>query len=131
MEAFSQDEMVARGMVEPEDTKPRRRMVEYSVEVEMLSTLVDRMAEMIAAVVASRGVKPRHIPPAPRPVTAYERLRKEQRKSTHESLVARLLPNKGKQPAPERPQVAVKAQPPARAGRVDRQVVNKKVGFGS
>ncbi len=129
MEAYSQDELVARFMKEPDEApKAERRMSEYSVEVEILSTLVDRMSEMIQALLASRGVKPRRIPPSPRPVTAFERMRKERRRTTHESLVSRLLPNKGKKPAAP----AVPAVPGRRAApRPELPKGKPHRGFGS
>lgn len=136
MEAYSQDELIAEHLPEPESSKPMRRMSEYSVEVEMLSTLVDRMSEMIQALLASRGVKPRRITPAPRPVTAYERIKKDRRKSQHESLVARLLPNKAKNQAAAPPAPARPRPRPARLERAGKPEPDKRAskphrGFGS
>lgn len=104
MEAVALDEQVAElliDMPETASTKVERRLSEYDAVVEMLSLLADRIAELIGTVAASRGIKPRKIPPAPRPVTALERLRKRRREQKHHALVARLLP--GRSPAPALP----------------------------
>jgi hypothetical protein len=110
VEAVSLDEQVAERILNmPDDSvsRPRRRMSEYSVVVETLSLLTDRVSELIGTVAASKGLKPRKIPPAPRPETATERLRSQRRRVTHRRLVSKLLPHKATEPEPV-------AAPPAR-----------------
>lgn len=72
----------------------RRRMSEWSAEAELLSTVADRIAELIQATVASRGGKPAAYTPAPRPDTALDRARYQDRIRKHQELVARVLPHK-------------------------------------
>lgn len=115
IEAITDDELIAERLAlepPPTDTSPRRRMSEYNAEVEMLSLLADRIAELIGTVAASRGIRPRKIPPAPRPVTAMERVRQRRRHATHRYLVSKLLPHKA-DGAPS----AVAQEPPARPVR--------------
>jgi hypothetical protein len=117
IEAVSEDEAVAAQMLNmPDDTKPaRRRLSEYDVVVETLSTLVDRVGELINAVMASKGVRPRRIPPAPRPVTALQKLRERRRRVEHVSLVSKLLPHKAKElTGPPIPLPGPQNRPPAR-----------------
>ena len=76
---------------------PRRRMSEWSVEVELLSTAVDRITELIQTVAASHGAKPSRVTPQPRPQTAIERVEHRERMRKHRSVVARVLPHKADQ----------------------------------
>lgn len=78
-------------------TQPRRRMSEWSPEVELLSTVVDRISELIQAIAAGHGAKPTKIAPQPRPETAHERVQLRERIRKHEALVARVLPHKASQ----------------------------------
>lgn len=96
VEAITNDEEWAAEVLRTDalSKAPRQRMADYSAEVERLTDLVDLVRELIAATVAGQGVKPRRPIPAPRPVTAIERVRKRQREKQHRSLVARLLPQK-------------------------------------
>lgn len=95
MEALTQDEDLAVEMLRrPTDSKPpKRRMSEWSAEVELLSVLVDRIGELIQATTAVHGAKPRPIPPAPRPAVAIDRVRDSERMRRHRALVARVLPH--------------------------------------
>lgn len=92
-EALSLDERVATALLDsPDPGKPVRRMSEFSAEVELLSTLCDRVAELTqVTVVLARGT-PRTITPMPRPVTAMARARHRARVERHRALVARVLP---------------------------------------
>lgn len=76
---------------------PKRRMSEWSVEVELLSTAVDRITELIQTVAASHGAKPSRVTPQPRPRTAMERVEERERVRKHRSVVARVLPHKAEQ----------------------------------
>jgi hypothetical protein len=101
------DDQVALAMLRSEDgksKKSRRRMSEWSAEAELLSTVADRIAELIQATVASRGAKPGTFAAAPRPETALDRVREQERIRKHRALVARVLPHiygdPGAQPPP-------------------------------
>jgi hypothetical protein len=59
----------------------------------MLTMMYDRMGELIQAVIAAAGAKPRRVPPGPRPYTAFDRLKNTDRRTRHESLVARVAPH--------------------------------------
>lgn len=77
-----------------DEPPPRMRLSDYSPEVALLSTLNDRIAGVAAAIVAAAGVKPSVPKPMPRPETAVDRRRGEQRVTQHRSLVAALLPSR-------------------------------------
>lgn len=100
VEALSDDEEMAERMLGQADRAPRRRMSEFSVEVELLSVIADRQAEIINALIARRGVKPARIKWQPRPETALERVRRRKRRRQHEALVAKVLPARAQQAEP-------------------------------
>ncbi len=81
---------------------PRRRMVDWSPTVEILSAILDRLGELTQAVAALGGAKPHKLQRAPVPVTAYDRARDRIREKKHHSLVARVLPGRG-QARPQKP----------------------------
>jgi hypothetical protein len=102
-EALTEDEELANRMAsapEPEKRKPHRRMADWSPTVEILTAILDRLAELTQAVAALGGAKPRRLPRAPHPVTAIERVRSRRRQQHHESLVSRVLPNRRPPNAP-------------------------------
>jgi hypothetical protein len=93
---MSEDEVLAEhllSMPEPESKPPARRWSEFTPDVELLSGVVDRIAEVVNAIAAANGAKPRKVKPMPRPVTAFERVRERKAKKKHRSVVARVLPN--------------------------------------
>lgn len=96
MEAISLDEEVAEEMLsQPTDDKKRSyngpRMSEWSVELEKLTDVVDRLGELMQAVVASAGGKPPKIKPQPRPRTAMDRVKERRRMEHHRKVVSRVL----------------------------------------
>lgn len=99
MEAVSNDDVVAEQILnrEPPEDAPRRRMSEYSADVEMLSVLADRISELINLLAAVNGTQTGPLQHAPRPQTALERVRERRRVTTHRTLVARVLPQKSTQ----------------------------------
>ncbi len=99
MEALAEDEELAEQMLkQPDPPKaPRRRMADWSPTVEILTAILDRLGEVAMAIAALGGAKPRKLPRAPHPVTAVERVRNRKRMEKHRSVVARLLPHKGKE----------------------------------
>ncbi len=78
------------------DRPPTRQMRDFSVEVELLSVLGDRIGELIHVVAATKGAKPKPLRPLPRPSSALQRLRARRRRAKHDSVVARLLPGRSK-----------------------------------
>lgn len=88
---------LARALIDEPDppAQPRRRMSEYSVQVEMLTAILDRLGEVVQAIASSAGAKPRKLKPAPRPVTAMETLRHKRSEHKHRQIVARVLPHGG------------------------------------
>ncbi|MER7167028.1 hypothetical protein ABT336_13300 [Micromonospora sp. NPDC000207] len=95
VEALTSDDEWAAAVVAnpPEERPPSRRMAEWSPQVELLTNLLDAVRENTRVALASAGGKPGQFAPAPRPVTALERVRARRRVSKHESLVARVLPH--------------------------------------
>ena len=66
-------------------------MREFSAEVELLSVVADRLAELIQAVGATKGSRVGSISHQPRPVTAMQRVRAQRRNAKHKSLAARIV----------------------------------------
>lgn len=96
-EAMAEDEQLARHLIDQEPTEepPVRRWSEYDAQVELLTAIFDRLADIPNAIAAANGGKPRKVPPWPRPVTALEKVRKSRSKAKHRSIVSRVLPNGG------------------------------------
>lgn len=70
-------------------------MSEFSVEVELLSVIADRLAENTQAIAILAKAKASQPPrPMPRPDTAIQRIRRRRRIAKHESIVARVLPKR-------------------------------------
>lgn len=103
MEALSDDEELAEQVLRDQKREQKNgkdrdrpgrsgpRISEFSVEVERLTDLVDRMSEAIQATVASAGGKPPRMQPQPRPVTAMQRLQEKERYAKHRRTVSRVL----------------------------------------
>ncbi len=110
-ESLANDEELAEELLKRQQDigrrGPMRRMRDFTAEVELLSTLVDRVSELIHVVAASKGSKGggKQIRHMPRPVTAMQRLLAKRRKEKHDSIVARVLPgrNRDRGRAPNRP----------------------------
>lgn len=97
IEAMAADMELAEEIVKSsgdDDPLPRRRVSEYTPEVELLSMIFDRLGDVVQTQLAVHGVKPKKLQPAPRPVTALQKAKNNQRKERHLSLVAQLLPQK-------------------------------------
>lgn len=96
-EAISQDETITRMMLanSSEDKKKSAapRLSTFSPEVQILADLVDTVASVRAAVIASQGGKPGKAKPYPRPETARDRVKSSMRREDHERLRARVLPH--------------------------------------
>lgn len=98
IEAVSLDEDVAEALLEHDTgddrkVKPVRRMSEWSPTVELLTAILNRLAEVAQAIAALGGAKPRAIPSAPMPTSVLERMRKRRRERQHKALMARILPH--------------------------------------
>jgi hypothetical protein len=95
VDAVADDELVAEAMADQPDPPVRApRMATWSPEVELLTALLDRVAELIHVVAMTAGAKPGRRTPAPRPVTALDRVRQRRRETQHQRVVAKLLPHK-------------------------------------
>lgn len=99
IDAVSQDDDLADALGDRAQTQPGRRMADWSVEVELLTTIVDRLAELTHTVAALGGARPGRIRPAPRPRTAFDRAEHRRAIRAHASLARRLLPHKYRQAA--------------------------------
>lgn len=61
---------------------------DWSTEAAYLAAVVDRLGEVVAAIVGSAGGKPPKIKPLPRPRTAFDRARRRRQLRAVDSLVA-------------------------------------------
>lgn len=68
---------------------------DYTPEVEMLSAVFDRLGEVVRVVAATMGSRSKPPSPAPRPVSAIERVRRRRAVEKHRKLAARVLRNPG------------------------------------
>jgi hypothetical protein len=95
MEALSEDEEVAEDFLSQAENKKakgaRPRISEWSPELERLTDTVDRLGEVMQAVVASNGGKPPRIRPQLRPKTAIDKVRERKRHEHHKKVVSRVL----------------------------------------
>lgn len=94
VEALANDEELAEQMLRRdrgEEKKAKRRLSDWSPTVEVLTAILDRLGELTQAVAALGGAKPRKVPRAPYPVTAFDRVRNRNRSERHRSLVSRVL----------------------------------------
>lgn len=71
------------------DTPP---LTEWTPEVQALAMVVDRLAEVANAVVASAGQRTSRVRPYPRPVTAFDRARTKRIREATDDMVAQLFP---------------------------------------
>lgn len=89
VEAQLDDPEFAEWALSQPDGGPRGpRLSEWSAEVNRLTDIHDRLGELINAVVASAGAKPKRVPPTPRPYTALDRARLSRVRGRHAELVA-------------------------------------------
>lgn len=89
-EAWSNDPEVADFLLdqpEPPPSRPQVPLSEYDTQTALLADVLDRLGDVIVAVVGSAGGKPPKLPPAPRPVTGVERARARRERLAHEALV--------------------------------------------
>ncbi len=90
MEALSLDEeLAAQAAKLPAPKGPPVRMRDWSPELEMLTILIDRLGEVIKAVVAVQGGKPPKIQPMPRPKTAADDLKDPRRQ--HQRILSKVM----------------------------------------
>jgi hypothetical protein len=90
VEAVSLDEELAEQAVRsPAPKGPAVRMRDWSPQQEVLTLLVDRLGEVIQAVIAAQGGKPPKITPMPRPKTAADELRDPRRQ--HHRILSKVM----------------------------------------
>jgi hypothetical protein len=84
VEAVSLDEELAQQMAQaPEDKRekaPAVRMRDWSPLMEAMASQIDRLGDVVQAVIAAQGGRPPQIAPFPRPKTAWEKLRDDPRR---------------------------------------------------
>ncbi len=101
-EAMAQDDRLAEQLIRSRAQEPpgktRRRMSDWSVQVELLTAILNRLGELTQAVAVLGGAKPKKVSSAPVPLTAFDRARERERARKHRSVVARVLPNKANPP---------------------------------
>lgn len=96
VQALTDDDEWAEQVIDAPQPKaaPSVRLADWSPELEMLTNIYDRLAELIRVQAMAAGGKPKKAPPAPRPLTALDRVRARRRKRQHNRLVSVLLPHK-------------------------------------
>lgn len=67
------------------------RLSEFSPEVEALHAVIDRLGDVLVALVRLGNGRPAPIPPMRRPQTAVDRVREQRRIAEHRELVARIV----------------------------------------
>lgn len=89
MAALADDDELAENSPAPKPQPPK--LTEFSADT---AAIIDRLGDVISAVIAAAGGTPPKISPYPRPVTAAQRMEKRSRWRAHDDLVARVLPHK-------------------------------------
>lgn len=92
MEAVSLDEELAAEVARnPEQRKPSSSvpMREWSLQMEALATMIDRLGDVVQAVIAVQGGKPPAIKPFPRPKTASDKLNDPRRQ--HQKNLSKIM----------------------------------------
>ncbi len=91
MEAVSKDRELAEQMLDsPAPEKgDAMRMRDWSPLMEAMATQIDRLGDVVQAVIAAQGGKPPKIKPFPRPKTAMEELRSPQH--MHKRILAKVM----------------------------------------
>lgn len=105
---MADDEELAEQLPEPKGSGAPL-LTEFTPEVERLTLICDRLAELITAVGNTVAKKPRRPPRGlPRPVTAHDRIRRRKRRERHHLILKRLQEAKSAgRPTMDRPQAAV------------------------
>jgi hypothetical protein len=103
--ATADDEELAEQLPEPEEGSSAPPLTEWTPEVERLTLIADRLAEVVTAVGNTVAKKPRKAPrPLPRPMTARDRIRKRKRRERHHLILKRLQEAKAAgRPSMDRP----------------------------
>lgn len=94
---MTEDEDLAERILDnpPAEAGPPVRMADWSPELEALYLTVDRLGEVVKAVVATiPKARLPQITPMPRPRTAVDKIRQRRRVVAHRALVARVLPGR-------------------------------------
>lgn len=89
--AMADDEELAASFPDPEPGPAAPPLQTWTPEVDKLTLIADRLGELVTAVHNTVAKKPARPPrPLPRPQTARDRLRRQQRRSKHDALTAQL-----------------------------------------
>lgn len=89
--AMANDEELAESLPEPTQGSGAPPLTEFTPEVERLTLIADRLAEVVTAVGNTVAKKPRRPPrQLPRPVTAHDRIKRRRRRERHQLILKRL-----------------------------------------
>lgn len=94
VEAYAQDDEIAAAIGLP-NAKRAERMSEWTPEREVLADIFDRLGTLVSVLMQVNGNKAPHLSTFPRPITATQRLIAADRRQKHDSLSARLYPDRG------------------------------------
>lgn len=90
VEAVSKDRELAEQMLDhPPPAGDAVRMRDWSPLMEAMATQIDRLGDVVQAVIAAQGGKPPKIKPFPRPKTAVEELRSPQHQ--HKRILSKVM----------------------------------------
>lgn len=91
MEAVSLDEELAAEVAKqpPAKRADAMRMRDWSPLMEAMATQIDRLGDVVQAVIAAQGGKPPKIQPFPRPKTATDRLNDPRRQ--HQKILSKVM----------------------------------------
>jgi hypothetical protein len=92
-EAVLQDDEYAEQVAAQPSRRVEMPVHQWTPELEALAVMVDRLAHVANAVVASAGGRPGRVDPYPRPVTAIDRARSARSRKAVEEMAARLWPD--------------------------------------
>lgn len=95
VQAISDDDEYADMLAsQPPERSHGPKLLDYTPEREALDMVIDRLGQLIQTTIAVTGNKAPKYPPMARPDTAADRASRRRALLQHQSLVARLLPNK-------------------------------------
>lgn len=91
--AVAKDEELAAALAGEPSGRREVPFTEWSPETEALAAVVNRLSEVVNAIVASAGGKPRPVKPYPHPISAADKVRAQRRREAALELEAQLFPD--------------------------------------
>lgn len=90
VEAVSLDEEIAKlALDNPQPPGEPVRMRDWSPLMEAMAVQIDRLGDVVQAIIAAQGGKPPKIKPFPRPKTAADKLRDPRRQ--HQKILSKVM----------------------------------------